>query len=281
MIERDTRALTTSEQTAEAGMLDHPFGHHRPNAVQAALIALGRATFLHRGKLRHKMTNLIYRLGRPLDIERMGCAFRIGGQQNLIEYGLLLHPGYNRAEIDFLSEPLGPGKVAIDIGSNIGLYTQPLAKTGARVISIDANPAMTDQLSFNLAASGLPVSDVLAVAVGDTNATASLQIHKNDLAIVNIVEDAEGSIPIRRLDRILEERGITRVDVLKIDVEGHEDLALAPYLDSVAGDLIPDRIVIERVGPDDYPACTAAFRRLGYEVVGRTRSNSLYQRRVN
>lgn len=230
MIERETRALRSDELMSED--LTAPFGAHAPNSMQRFLIALARATFLHRGKLRHKMSNLIYALGKPVDISRMDCNFRVGEHANLIEYGLMLHPGYNKPEIDFLSEPLGPGKVALDIGSNIGLYTLPLTRTGARVISIDANKAMTDQLQFNLRASDLPADDVLHAAVGDTDGMASLQIHKDDVAIVNIIEDGGGSIPIRRLDRILEERGITRVDVLKIDVEGHEDKALVPFLDT-------------------------------------------------
>lgn len=278
MIERETRAVSKSEQSSNTQFFDLPFGKYAPTTLQNALIQLARKTFLHRGKLRHKMTNLIYAIGRPLDIHRFGVNFRIGGHQNLIEYGLLLHPDYNRTEIDFLSEVLTDGAVAVDIGSNIGLYSLPLAKTGARVISIDANPAMVDSLKFNFRASDMSDADVVHAAVGDTDGVASLQIYKDDVAIVNIVEDQSGNIPIRRLDRILEEKNITRVDVLKIDVEGHEDLALAPFLEGAAGDLIPKRIVIERVSDEDYPACAKVFAKLGYRAVGRTRSNSLYQR---
>lgn len=278
-IERETRALTDHETGVPSGFFDTEFGSKRPGAVQSALIGLARASFLHRGKLRHMMTNFITSLGRPLDVERMGCAFRIEGTNNLIEYGLLLHPGYNKPEIDFLTDNLGAGQVAVDIGSNVGLYAQPLAKTGARVVAVDANPSMVARLKFNAAASGLDTLDIVHAAVGDSGGMASLEIHHDDVAIVNITENPEGSVPILTLAEILTKLGVTRVDVLKIDIEGYEDAALAPFLATATEEMIPDKIVIERVGPDDYPGCHREFTRLGFEPVGRTKSNSMYLRK--
>ena len=280
MIERETRAMTLAEQTVANGLLSAPFGTKAPNALQSALIGLARATILHRGKLRHLMTRLITAIGRPIDVTRYGCNFRIEGVNNLIEYGLLLHPDYNREEIEFLTGGLSENGVAVDIGSNIGLYSLPLARAADRVIAVDANPAMADRLAFNAGASDLTNIDIVFAAVSDSDGMATLHTHRDDLAIVNIVEDTAGSVPVRTLERILAELDVTSVDVLKIDIEGHEDKVLAPYLMSASEALVPDRIVIERVGPDDYPACFAAFEALGYRAVGRTRSNSLYQRRV-
>ncbi|MCM2562813.1 FkbM family methyltransferase [Lutimaribacter sp. EGI FJ00015] len=279
MVEFAARAMAAHEQRPEDDSLSDAFGTYRPNMLQRALIGLARATPLHRGRLRHITSQWIYRMGRPLDIERLGCNFRVGNRDNLIEYGLLLNPGYNQSEIEFLSAPLGPGSVALDIGSNIGLYTLPLAKTGARVIAIDANPVMAAQLRFNLRASGMSDADVANVAVGDSDGMGNLEIRRDDVAMVNVVADeAGGAIPIRRLDSVLAEMGVTRVDVLKIDIEGFEDKALAPYLAQAQGDMIPRRIVIERAGPQDYPACFEQFERLGFTLHGRTRNNSMYVR---
>ncbi len=280
MIGRETREMTDAEQSVADDLLSEPFGKKQPNLMQSGLIGLARRSVLHRGKLRHLMTRLVTALGGPVDVTRFGCNYRIEGVNNLIEYGLLLHPDYNREEIDFLIEGISDDGVAVDIGSNIGLYSLPMAKSAARVISIDANPAMAERLSFNARASELNNVDIIHAAVGDSDGMATLHIHRDDLAIVNILEDSAGTVPMQTLERILADLDVTSVDVLKIDVEGHEDKALAPYLNSVTEALIPDRIVIERVGPDDYPACFAAFEALGYRATGRTRSNSLYQRGV-
>lgn len=277
MIERETRPMSVAEETMGGMQLDRPFGEMAPNGLQRMLIGLARRTFLHRGKFRHLMTRLITSIQAPIDVTRYGCNYRIMGKNNLIEYGLLLHPDYNRKEIDFLVAGLRNG-AALDIGSNMGLYSLPLARAATRVVSIDANKSMADRLEYNAQASGLKNLDILNVAVGDKKGKATLHVHKDDLAIVNIEEDASGTIEINTLENIINALGITKVDVLKIDIEGHEDKALAPYLNNVSEDLVPDRIVIERIGPDDYPECHKAFVKLGYEAVDRTRSNSLYMR---
>ena len=273
-----TRDLLQKENSADDRLISEPFGNYAPTRMQRFLIALARKSFLHRGKFRHMMSDRIYAIRRPVDIHQFGCNFRVGAFQNLIEYGVMLHPTYNGPERAFLSEPLAEGKVAVDIGSNIGLYSLPLARTGARVISIDANLAMVEQLKFNMRASGMDDSDAVHAAVGDVDGRVNLQIRENDVAIVSVVEDASGDVEIKRLETILNAQGVTRVDVLKIDIEGFEDKALAPFLENASEDMIPDRIVIERAGAEDYPACVKQFDRLGYKVVGRTRSNSLYQR---
>ena len=65
---------------------------------------------------------------------------------------------------------------------------------------------------------------------------------------------------------------------LKIDIEGHQDKALVPFLDNAPDEMLPKKIVIERQMADaDYPGCTAAFARRGYWLVGRPKTNSLYR----
>ena len=63
----------------------------------------------------------------PLDIYFRKCAFRIFGENNLIEYGILLDPKYNSLDLEFLLEGSDLESNFVDLGSNIGLYSQPLA----------------------------------------------------------------------------------------------------------------------------------------------------------
>lgn len=258
-----------------------PWGTYGPSAMQRMLIHLARNSVLHRGKFRHAMTRLISSLGTPLDVVFRGSRYRIDGKQNLIEYGLLLHPTYNAKEIDFLIEGLSDGGVFVDIGSNIGLYSLPVARhlgqTG-KVIGIDANCIMTEKLAFNAKQSGFSNVVPINIAVGETEGYVELAMKKNDLAIVNVVETEGGKIPMQPLTKILSTLGVDRVDVLKIDIEGHEDKALVPFFRDCASELLPRRIVIERAGDGDYPGCLEAFERHGYQLCGRTRNNSLYSR---
>lgn len=277
------RLLSETEQTVIDRDEELPFGHFTPDRLQAALIALAKNTPLHRGAFRRRMTKLI--TGSParmLDVRFRGCAYRLRDPGNLIENGILLHPRYNAADIDFLLEGVGPGGTFVDIGANIGLYTLPLAKRigeNGKVIAIDANPLMARRLRWNAAASALGNISVFPCAVSDHEGSGSLSIHKDDAAIVSLEDDIEGSIPIRTLPSILAEARVEHIDGLKIDIEGHEDRVLAPFIETCEPALLPGRIVIEHLpGNVDYPTCATAFAKRGYRLAGRSRNNSFYLR---
>ncbi|MDH5530040.1 MAG: FkbM family methyltransferase [Paracoccaceae bacterium] len=279
----NTRAITATDVRLPKGYKNDPWGTYRPKPLQSALIRLARNTFLHHGRARHKLTNLIAGMGSPLDVEFRGCRYRIEGRNNLMEYGLLLHPTYNAEEIDFLTAGCRKDGIAIDIGANIGLYSLPLALavgSRGRVIAIDANAGVLERLVFNAESTGLSQIMPVHCAVGDHDGMVDLSIRLDDLSIVSVKESEAGKVQMHPLKTILESQGVKRVDVLKIDIEGFEDVALAPFLETAPDEMLPARIVLERGGPDggDYPACVAAFERKGYKLVGRTRSNSLYQR---
>lgn len=276
------RAISTETDATAQGLFERPWGAHAPSALQRLLIYLTQNSVLQRGALRARMTRLIMGRGTPLDIRFRGCAYRIEGRNNLIEAGLLTRPSYNGVEIDFLQAAVRPGGVAVDIGCNVGLYSLPLADAAGpdgRVLAIDANPDMVRHISFNAEASGLANVFALNVAVGGQTGRVDLQIRQDDAAIVCVQETPTGTIAMKPLLDILSDAGIERVDSLKIDIEGHEDAALVPFLQNAPEPLLPARIVIERAGPDgDYPGCVAEFARLGYRRIAQTRNNSLYQR---
>lgn len=275
------RNLSGKERNLDDADDQYPFGHFAPNAVQRMLISLGKATPLKRGLFRGGWTFLVLAAGYgKLDIHFRECAFRIRGENNLIEYGLLLNPAYNGADLDFLIKGAPEDANFVDLGCNIGLYAQPMASCAplGKTIAIDANPLMVDRLTWNANASGLSNLQVVHCAVSDQEGRGDLQIRKDDLAIVAVEENPDGEMPVRRLDALLADQNITEIFGLKIDIEGHEDKALAPFLEAALEALLPKRIVIEHPYPDaDYPGCTAAFAARGYVLSGRTRNNSLYE----
>lgn len=276
------RSVTVEERSgadADAGLA---FGHFSPNAVQRGLIALARATILRRGVFRGPLTRTILSLGAgKLDIRFRGAAFRIRGESNLIEYGLLLVPTYNGTDIDFLLDDAPQDAAFVDLGCNIGLYSLPLAvaRPQGRVISVDANPKMISRIRWNAEATGLANLTAIHAAVSDSEGRGDLVIRKDDVAIVAISESDTGEMPVRTLASLMAEAGVGAIHGLKIDIEGHEDRALVPFLDTCPADHLPRRIVIEHPEPQaDYPGCTAAFARHGYRLIGRSRNNSFYLR---
>lgn len=278
----DWRPFERDKDGGSADLFAQPWGHFRPSPLQRFLIAITQKTVLQRGAFRPRMSALIMSLARPLDIRFRDCCYRIEGRNNLIERGLLIRPSYNAQEIEFLQDAVRDGGVAVDIGSNIGLYALPLARAAGddgRVLAIDANPEMTAHLAFHAQASELTNLIMLNMAVGGEEARVDLLIRQGDVAIVSVEQSETGALQMRPLLNILADAGLTRVDALKIDIEGHEDAAMVPFLQQATEDLLPARIVIERESAaGDYPGCVAEFDRLGYRLVGRTRNNSMYER---
>ena len=281
-MEEEWRNLSFDEQLDKKKFTEYQFGSFTPNLCQRVLIFIANKTFFKRGFFRIKFTQLIMSLTKgPLDIHFRNCAFRIYGENNLIEYGILLNPKYNQTDIDFLLEDSKSNSNFVDLGCNIGLYSLPLASSAPNgtVISIDANPLMQSRLSFNANSSGIKNIQIICSAVSDKTGEGSLLIRKNDTAIVSVNEDIKGSIKIDKLENIIREQGLKSIYGLKIDIEGHEDKALVPFLLNVDEDLLPKRIVIEKKTKNsDYPGCAIAFKKLNYTLVSRSRNNSFYKK---
>jgi hypothetical protein len=75
---------------------------------------------------------------------------------------------------------------------------------------------------------------------------------------------------------ILNEAGIASIDALKIDIEGAEDLALAPFLREAANELLPRLVLIED-RPDWTIDLYALLGQRGYAQWARSRHNIIFR----
>ena len=275
------RSLKAHEIISSTEFNSYTFGIFTPNYIQKILIFIGKKSFLKRGLFRTSYSKIILSLKkRPLDVYFRKCAYRITGENNLIEYGILLDPKYNFSDLDFLLKGAKNNSNFVDIGSNIGLYSQPLAfnSPDGLTVSIDANPNMISKLKFNINATKIQNIKVISTAVSDIQGKGSLKIRKDDVAIVALDEDVSSSIKINTLENIIKSTKINSIFGLKIDIEGHEDKALVPFLLSSPKNLLPKKIVIEQLSKNkDYPGCKNTFDKLNYKLVGRSKNNSFYE----
>lgn len=130
---------------------------------------------------------------------------------------------------------LGPGGIFIDGGANIGGFTVPAARLvgpQGRVIAIEMMPDTAMCLRHNLGLNGLDWVLVVEGALSDTDgtevtATMSAGNH-GQASIVAKRTDGGAMVSIRirtlTLDGVL--ANLERIDVLKLDLEGAEVLAL-------------------------------------------------------
>lgn len=134
-----------------------------------------------------------------------------------------------------LLESLKPDDVFFDVGANIGTYTCFVAgKLGSgSTVAFEPCPNNAGRLSDNLQLNDLDAR-VIAAALSDRDALVSLYLHgmesgEGEHAI--IPRETEDAITVQSYkgDSVVEKAGILGPTVMKIDVEGAENLVLSGF----------------------------------------------------
>ena len=170
----------------------------------------------------------------------------------------------------------------VDVGGNSGLYSIRFAQVAREEsvsfagLAIEAFPPTFERMWFNLEASGL-LGNVrtVATAVSDRNGTVTLDTEFRDLGRVRVAADGV-EVPSRLLADLVAEAGMERIDLLKIDVEGHELAALAPFFEATAPAVWPRVVLAELL--DDADPLEPLLRGHGYSITTRSKANAVFER---
>ncbi|GEM_PF-1427740 len=135
-------------------------------------------------------------------------------------------PGLAEQMLPLLTE----GATFVDVGANVGLYTVAAARavgpTG-HVVALEPTPGVAEVLRQNVQLNGLLEAgtvDVHELAVGAAPGAANLAVHSSDSGHNTLFTDgrATGEVPVDVLPLDALVPVGTRVDVVKVDVEGAE-----------------------------------------------------------
>ncbi|MER8950566.1 FkbM family methyltransferase [Mesorhizobium sp. M0959] len=123
-----------------------------------------------------------------------------------------------------------PGDTIVDIGAGLGdetVYFAEKVGPSGRVISVEAHPLICGFLRRTVELNEFKHAAVLNLAVADKNQVVSIE---NDLEhhLGNAILQ-NGGVPVQALplDQICHEHALTRIDFLKMNIEGAERLAVA------------------------------------------------------
>ena len=137
---------------------------------------------------------------------------------------------YESHVLPIFLESLEPGDHVLDVGANIGIYSLTAARrigSAGRVFSVEPISRNVRSLCEGIIENGFDNISVLPVAASDRASVVAILRH-NDSSNGVVDVHASGAmvsdyVPTQRLDALL--ATIKRLDVVKIDIEGHEPVA--------------------------------------------------------
>jgi FkbM family methyltransferase len=137
-------------------------------------------------------------------------------------------------EFTFLHKVLEPGMTFLDAGANEGVYTvfaaECVGNTGA-VWAFEPSQREFKRLQQNLKLNRLKNVHPFPLALAEHEGKAELAVaeaeHSGHNTLGKFAYDSVGvlrkePVPVHALDQVVQETAITRIDVMKLDVEGAE-----------------------------------------------------------
>ena len=226
--------------------------------------------------------------GKPVDIEAMGARMRLSPYNNVCEKRILFTPQYfDPVERALLASRITPDFVFLDIGANIGGYSLFVAANAgprARIVSIEPQPEIFERLIYNIKLNDFYTVKALNCAVADLDGEITLFVaagNKGETSMRIVNADAaieQICVPAKTLLNIIVQEQFERIDAVKLDVEGAEDLILEPYFRDAPEHLRPKLVLMEFSHDRWATDLGGLLRACGYSEVMRTRTNVAYER---
>ena len=171
----------------------------------------------------------------------------------------------------------------LDVGANVGLYSLYAAfyaRQAGRKIHIHAIEPDSEnarRLIDNAGANGFALT-LWPVAISDQAGTLSLQSHPDNRGEIKLSDTVEGeTIKVATLAQIIHQAELKQINLLKLDIEGHDLRALTHLFENLDPALYPHHLIIETNTADDIPLTTLCYNK-GYVVKGQGRLNLMLVR---
>ena len=140
---------------------------------------------------------------------------------------------------NFIKKIIQNGNIALDIGANIGYYSIMLSRlvgdTG-RVLCFEPTNHYRKVLEKNLDINNLKNVEIYQFGLSNKKQELSIDIGDSSASLHNPIKKLvklSEIINLSRLDDVVEELNITKLDFIKIDVDGHEPAFLDGALETI------------------------------------------------
>ena len=172
-----------------------------------------------------------------------GCKMKVNPNDDGLSAELLVHGSHEPDTTKFVSKYLKENIVCVDVGANIGYYSTLYSKIVGRngkVLAIEPSPVNFGYLKENLELQNFDNYLVFNCASGDKECSVRFLMDKRANKCMIVQDESESSnnpdiisVPVRKIDDIIDESKVERVDFLKMDVEGYEWFAIQGALKTI------------------------------------------------
>ncbi len=124
---------------------------------------------------------------------------------------------------------LKPNDTVLDVGAWIGYYSLIAAKmvgSKGRVIAVEPLSDNLARLATNISLNGFENIEIVAAAVGEQPGTGYLGRGVSSSTFRLSAKDQTEEVKLTTIDCIVDQHGLDSVELMIIDVEGYENLAL-------------------------------------------------------
>ena len=215
-----------------------------------------------------------------VDVQRFGLCWRLHRFGNVSDSRLLRRPdSFETEEIAFILDMAAGNFIFIDVGANCGYWSLRIAERLAgkgSVIAIEPQPVMLERLQYNARVNALRLNHILGCIVSSQSGAAMLKTDERNLGRSRVSDTGSLRVEMKTLLEIVQWAALSHIDAIKVDVEGHEDRVLEPFLRNAVDALLPRVIVAEfswsGSWEDDW---LTRARERGYREVRRTRNHNV------
>ena len=256
---------------------------------------LGQKTLIGRGLVRKKLINFINYLIQYGTYKESRFICDVNGipfnfyNDKLTNIKIYFGRSENK-EINFIKKNSSDNSVFIDIGSNMGLYTQNIAflinnNRRIKIIAIDANHINNFRLKENLKLIKYKTPNIFSFvkikncAVGNRNTRLNLNFSKGLANGIISKKKLKNNLSVKctRLIDIINQEKIKFITNLKIDIEGFEDRVLISFLNKCKKKLFPVNIILEHSMKEYWNKDLIQFLLTkGYKQVFKNNSNMIF-----
>lgn len=215
-------------------------------AVLAASIALLRG-LRSVGLLRSKRFYSHVPYAGVVDVASGAGRFKIVSRGHNIENALYWEGlfGHEPTTMRLWVEAAAEADVVLDIGANSGVFGLAAAAAGAKAVhAFEPLPRVYNILVENYQLNSFGGARIWPFAVGERNGVATIFDPGGDaptsaslserFAKAHLGDASAVEVPVVSIDEFFQASGISRVDLIKIDVEGYEKFALRGMKKTVA-----------------------------------------------